>query len=281
MLNKPRIAIIDADSFVFAQASLSEKRLAGNTPEEDIWLQVKTEDEAYAALIDSLEAVIADAGCQDAIICLTHRTPCFRYDVLPTYKGNRKATRTPILREPLAKRLSEQTTWSVLRVEGLEADDVCGISAGSLQGAGMREPVVISIDKDLLQIPGWNYNPGVRGKGGRLVEVSGKDGDRYHLYQTLVGDDTDGYVGCPGVGTVKANKLLDACAHLSPGEQWRWVVEAFRKRGLDEEAALVQARVARILRVEDWDPIKKEHRLWTPPLLNSDVTNPCEQEKTA
>lgn len=278
MLNKPRIAIIDADSFVFAQASLSEKRCAGATPEEDMWFQVKTEDEAYAALIDSLQAVIEDAGCQDAIICLTHRTPCFRYDVLPTYKGNRKASRTPILREPLTRRLQEQTTWSVLRVEGLEADDVVGVSVGSLQGAGMREPVAVSIDKDLLQIPGWNYNPGVRGKGGRLTEITTKEADRYHLLQTLMGDDTDGYVGCPGVGIAKATKLLDACAHLTPGEQWLWVVEAFRKKGLDEEAALVQARVARILRVEDWDPITKEHRLWTPPLLDTKSMRPVEAQ---
>jgi DNA polymerase-1 len=136
----------------------------------------------------------------------------------------------------------------------------------------MREPVVISIDKDLLQIPGWNYNPGVRGKGGRLTEITAKEADRYHLYQTLVGDDTDGYVGCPGVGTKKATKLLDDCAHLSAATQWEWVVEAYRKRGLDEEAALVQARVARILRAEDWDPIKKEHRLWTPPRATTTAT---------
>jgi 5'-3' exonuclease len=31
-------------------------------------------------------------------------------------------------------------------------------------------------------------------------------------YQVLVGDSTDNYPGCPGIGAVKANKLLDSMA---------------------------------------------------------------------
>ena len=277
----PRIAIVDADSIVFAVATLAEKRCAGATPEEDIWFQTKTEDEAFEEVLEKIEALVQDAECEDAIVCLSGSGRCFRYDVLPTYKGNRKATRQPAQRTALTERLQRDCPYSVLRVETLEADDVCGISATSLhraraaalargltEGNILREPVVISIDKDLLQIPGLNYNPGVHGNGYKVTvtEVTEASAFRWHMYQTLVGDDTDGYSGCPGVGTKKANAILDQSEHLGPAAMWQWVVEAYRKKGLTEEDALTQARCARILRAEDWNQESKEVILWVPPV---------------
>ena len=61
-----------------------------------------------------------------------------------------------------------------------------------------------------------------------------------------MGDRADNYAGCPGVGDVTARKLLEKdCS-------WDTVVSAFEKVGLSEEDALVQARVARILRNTDY-----------------------------
>ena len=84
-----------------------------------------------------------------------------------------------------------------------------------------------------------------------------EEADRWHLAQTLIGDPTDNYKGCPKIGAVGAKKILDKdCS-------WAAVVAAYEKAGLSEEDALAQARVARILRFEDVDedmnPI-----LWTP-----------------
>ena len=268
-----RIAIVDADSIIFSVAATSEMRVAGATPEEDTWLATVSEDDAYREVCDKIDALIGDAACEEAIICLSSRKKCFRYDLLPTYKANRKGGRSPQYRQMLTDRLAtdEDAYYRILRVEGLEADDVCGIAADSIRAAPLREPVVISIDKDLLQIPGWNYNPGVHGNNyaARLTYVTEEDAFRAHLYQTLVGDSTDGYTGIPGWGPKRATKLLDACAHLSPAQQWQWVVEAFRKKGLDAETALVQARVARILRAENWDVETKEVRLWDPPQVEA------------
>jgi len=277
----PRIAIVDADSIVFAVATLAEKRVPGDTPEDDMWFQTKTEDEAFVEVMDKIEALIHDAEAEDAIVCLSSTDKCFRYGVLATYKGNRKATRQPAQRAALTERLHRDCPYSVLRVSTLEADDVCGISASSLhkaraaalargltEGNILREPVVISIDKDLLQIPGLNYNPGVHGNGYKvtITEVTPESAFRWHMYQTLVGDDTDGYTGCPGVGAKKANAILNQCEHLGPAAMWTWVVEAYRKKGLTEEDALTQARCARILLAEDWDAVKKEVILWNPPV---------------
>jgi len=47
---------------------------------------------------------------------------------------------------------------------------------------------------------------------------------------------------------------------------WSAVVDAYESKGLTEEDAVMQARMARILRAEDWDFGKKAPRLWCPPV---------------
>ena len=79
------------------------------------------------------------------------------------------------------------------------------------------------------------------------------------FFQTLVGDSVDNYKGCPGIGPKKATELL-----LSKGVKWQTIIDAYDKAGLSEDHALVQARVARILRYNDYDHDKQEVKLWEP-----------------
>jgi DNA polymerase-1 len=77
-----------------------------------------------------------------------------------------------------------------------------------------------------------------------------------------MGDSTDGYSGCPGVGKVKAERLLESLH--TPQEMWEAVVAAYEKAGLSEAEAITQARVARILRASDYDFVNKSVKLWSP-----------------
>jgi hypothetical protein len=45
---------------------------------------------------------------------------------------------------------------------------------------------------------------------------------------------------------------------------WDAIVAAFEKAGLGEEEAILNAQMARILRVTDWDKNKQEVILWKP-----------------
>ena len=56
------------------------------------------------------------------------------------------------------------------------------------------------------------------------------------MYQTLVGDSTDNYKGCPAVGAKTADKLLQ-----DNGATWQTVVDAYAAKGLGEEIALENA----------------------------------------
>ena len=118
-----------------------------------------------------------------------------------------------------------------------------------------------SIDKDMRTVPGLHFR--MCRAGEEVVEVSEEEADHTHLMQTLTGDRTDGYPGCPGVGPVSAARILSA--EFAPGETpWDAVVAAYEKKGLTEADALMNARVARICRVADYDFKKKEVILWNP-----------------
>lgn len=266
-----RIAIIDADSVLYAVALSAEACSKGSGEHgDDEWLQVKDGEQCYREIVAKLETLVQAVGASDAIICLSPTgVSSFRKSLLPTYKENRAGFRRPELLKPLQVMLTERRPFGTLSVRGLEADDVCGISATRLLGSALRKPVIVSIDKDMQSIPGLLYSWLHKERG--VVEITEAEADRAHLYQTLVGDTVDNYTGCPGIGAVKAAKILDELKDASGWSRWAWIVAQFKKRGLTEEYALTQARVARILRIEDWDDRAKEIRLWTPP---SDLSAP-------
>ena len=105
----------------------------------------------------------------------------------------------------------------------------------------------------MRQIPGSLYNLDEH------VTVNKADGAKWHLIQTLAGDQTDGYSGAPGVGVKRAEILFD-----KHGYSWETVVNAFKEKDLGEEIALQNARLAKILTVDDYDFTQRCPILWTP-----------------
>jgi len=95
--------------------------------------------------------------------------------------------------------------------------------------------------------------------------ISKRGADRYFMQQVLTGDATDGYPGCPGVGPKsKYVQWVNSAETLT--EMWAHVVSAYETKKLKAADAVMQARMARILRAEDWDFQKKAPRLWCPPV---------------
>ncbi len=74
-----------------------------------------------------------------------------------------------------------------------------------------------------------------------------------------MGDAADGYKGIPGVGQKKAEKILE-----KDGYTWNTVALAYEMAGLSQEEALLNARLARILRPGEWDYTNNEPKLWSP-----------------
>ena len=91
------------------------------------------------------------------------------------------------------------------------------------------------------------------------IDITPEEGAKWHLIQTMAGDNTDGYSGVPGIGIKRAEKIFE-----EKGYTWKAVVETFEEKGMTEEDALLNARLARILTSNDYDHEKKEPILWTP-----------------
>ena len=122
---------------------------------------------------------------------------------------------------------------------------------------------MLPIDKDLRQVPGLHINyQHARDNGNWEPEtVTEEAANRFHMFQTLTGDAVDGYKGLPGCGPKGAEKILgDVTGDL----MWSLVLQAYEKAGLTLEDALIQTRVARILRHGDYDYARKEVILWSP-----------------
>lgn len=138
----------------------------------------------------------------------------FRDDIAVTqpYKGNRKGNVKPIHYQALRDYLCH--SWDAVVWNGMEADDAVAIEATELDGKG----VIVSLDKDLDQIPGWHYNF-VKSK---LYCLSEEEAALNFYKQFLVGDAVDNIKGVKGIGDKKAQKLLE---DKTEAEMWDIIVE--------------------------------------------------------
>lgn len=246
-----KYALIDADIVAFKVASLCEEVSAfgGET--------VVTDVPKAHQMVDELIAEYCEAtGCDRVMICLTD-SKNFRKDVDPTYKTNRKDHYKPLLLGPLKEYMS--TEYQSFTRPGLEADDVMGILATGPYLKG--DKVIISEDKDMRTIPAAVYNPRKPDLG--ILYIDELDADRFHMWQTVCGDPTDGYTGCRGAGPKAAEEIIGADRE----ELWDMVVDIYEGKNQTEADAINQARMARILRSCDWNNREKLVKLWHPGLL--------------
>jgi DNA polymerase-1 len=246
-----RTILIDGDVTAYAEASACE--VATNWG-DGYWTWHCDENEVKSRILSALGRITDELGGHDRKVCLTDSDGNFRKAILPTYKSKRSNVKKPLVLQSIKQWLIDE--HGAYFRPTLEGDDCLGILATMPRKRG-EERVIFSIDKDMKTIPGLFCRFLDEG----IVEVGSAEADYWHLYQTLTGDATDGYAGCPGVGPKKAEAILSGAA----SEMWASVVQTFKKAGLTEDDALVQARVARILRASDYDFTAKVPILWTPP----------------
>lgn len=245
-----RRLLIDGDIYCYQQALAAQTIFSFGEGDEDV--TVVNEEAAIANLDAAFNSLLKTLRAEDAIVCITHPEN-FRKKLLPSYKENRAAKEKPKLLEALRKHVMDN--WKGFCKPGIEADDSLGIL--STRGSKVYQLIIVSGDKDLETIPGWLYNPRKDTKPRLITE---EEADYKFYTQTLTGDITDGYKGCPGIGKVKAEKIF--LEGKSP--YWELVVAAYESKGLTEQDALTQARMARILRATDYDFKKDEVILWEP-----------------
>ncbi len=143
----------------------------------------------------------------------------FRDDLYSDYKANRPPFPSDLKAqiEPLLEAV-DAMGLAVLRVEGVEADDVIGTLADRAGRAGLAT-VISTSDKDMAQLVDErttliNTMTGVAMDPDGVRDKFGVSPDRIVDYLTLVGDTVDNIPGVPKVGPKTAAKWLDKYGDL-------------------------------------------------------------------
>jgi len=254
-----KTALIDADILAFKVASKAQTCTKWPGAAE-LSVNVDPWEDVVHRIQEMVRDWTARAGAGNTMICLSCPSDeGWRVNqVLPSYKGNRKDSVRPALLADVKQYMEDN--YPSFRKPTLEADDIMGILSTHPTLVKGRK-VIVSSDKDMKTIPGWLFNQDLDKKPWR---VDLNEADRWHLYQTLMGDTTDGYAGCPGVGPKRAAEVLSGWVTYAHPTVWDAVVRTYESKGLTEADALIQARVARICRASDYNFKTKEVILWTP-----------------
>ena len=233
--------LIDADYIVYKNCAAAETEVDFG---EDVILVTSNFSDAYNATVKELTK-LKDEFVFPTIKLFFSDTKNFRKKIAPSYKGHRNRKK-PCGYKRVINKL--KTEFDVIIMPELEADDAMGIYATQYPGN-----VIVSPDKDMKQIPGTLYNLDEK------FTITPDSGRAWHLIQCLSGDQTDGYGGVPGIGVKRAETLFN-----KEGYSWKTVIKAFTDKGLTEYDAILNARLARILTIDDYDTEKQEVILWTP-----------------
>ena len=234
--------LCDADFIVYKACAAAETELDFG---DDVILVTSNFSDAYKATLRELNKIRNKFGSFSDIILFFSDSVNFRKKILPDYKGHRNRKK-PCGYKRVIREL--KTEFEVIIMPELEADDAMGIYSTQHPGN-----MIVSPDKDMRQIPGKLYNLD------EVFTVSPEEGAKWHLIQTLSGDQTDGYAGVPGIGVKRAETLFS-----KEGYSWNTVLKAYKEKNLTEEDALLNARLARILTIDDYDSKQQKAKPWTP-----------------
>lgn len=276
-----RTLLIDADIIAYQSTAVTQKTYDWG---DGVVSKSADFDAAKEAARDTVDYYMETLKAHSLIICLSDDFQNFRKGLYPEYKNNRKGMERPEhlydLKDWLASEYPTQTRPT------LEADDVMGILSTEPHKG---DRIIVSDDKDMQTVPGLLVRPC---KDMKVRRITPEFAERFMLYQALIGDQTDGYPGCPGVGPKGADAILDeGHAHrkyvkvlksgprkgqeevswkLEPDElglsTWARIKLAYHRYGLTEKDAIVQVNLARILKHMDMDGDRIIP--WTPDMLS-------------
>ena len=250
MERKNRKLLVDGDILAFMCSTACE---VPTKWDDDLWTLHASEEESITKLADTLTYYEEVCFIGKVVIALSDKDN-FRRKVNPEYKSNRKSSRKPLTYKPLKEWLMKN--YETVIYKNCEADDVLGILATTDDG---YDKVILTKDKDLKTVPSTIYF--MQG-GGNYEEIDKDTADYNFMKQTLVGDRTDGYAGCPSIGEKTAEKLLlPLKGNLTA--MWNTVCQQFEKQNLSDNVALEQARLARILRNGEYNNKTHQPKLWS------------------
>lgn len=242
-----RVCLIDGDILPYTIGFIVK-------PEAELAAQLRVESGEYKEVYETpefllyadimncmLNRLVGSSDCDAARIYMTDSASNFRLNVAFThpYKGTRLPTKPPFFYD--LRRYLLETQETILAV-GEEADDrisieawrmareFCdaeGVTIGGEEHRAFADYVIVSKDKDLMQVPGYHLHykgnamslewvtqlgflrPKYKADG-KMKKLEG-GGLKFLYAQMLMGDDVDNYKGLPLCGMGKVFDALSGC----------------------------------------------------------------------
>lgn len=213
------VAHIDGDELAYYWAYVSESEEA-------------LEEGIQQRILELAAAVDAD----DFKLYLScSRSKGYRRRIFPGYKAHRDSREAPVLLKHALAYI--KLTYNAELHPRLEADDLLGLAITKDDG---NINISVTQDKDAATVPGYWYNP----RKQEMRRVTPEEALHSLMIQVLAGDSADGYKGCPGIGPVKAKKILGDTTEGG----WDRVKAQYTKSGLTPQDFKINYLMAKILR---------------------------------
>ena len=173
---------------------------------------------AIVGFLNTLHEVLSKEQPTHIGVAFDPHGPTFRSEAYPPYKAQREATPEDIKTAvPIIKNILKAWNIPILQVDGFEADDVIGTLATKAGQQGI-DTYMLTPDKDYGQLVTEKvrmYRP--RHGGGYETLGTKEVCEKYGIPSTaavidllaLMGDSSDNFPGCPGVGEKTAVKLIN------------------------------------------------------------------------
>lgn len=253
--------LLDADILCYRASSAVQKDIDWGDGLYTCHAYLSDAQETLYSMMESIEEKLKSYGYGldkplDYVFCFSGDNN-FRKSINRTYKSNRSNTRKPTCYKALVDSVKESTkdtnrgSWK--EEPNIECDDLIGIIGTSC------DSIIVSNDKDFKTIP-CNYLNFITGD---LYNNKDQYNNAFNniMYQTMVGDLTDGYKGAKGYGDKKAKSLISAHKD-NPKELWDSVVKEAFKGNYDE--AMLNYRMAHILWHDEYNFNNQEVIFKTP-----------------
>ena len=250
---------VDGDILLYRCAALGEIGMPVN---HGFTIKTSSYHDSIERLEECIKSIKQFCNSNDVVFCLSHKEN-FRKKINPNYKANRENKVYPECLPRL--RLYLEQHYDTLSADNLEADDILGIYATTPE---CENCIIVTDDKDLKTVPcrylvklsdATKYDSHFDD----CVESISKAEALKNLYmQAATGDKTDGYAGIPGIGPKFAEKMFKDC--ISEEDYWNKLKKGYANKGFNEDDAILNLRMARILQATDFEEGKIS--LYRPPL---------------
>ncbi len=195
-----------------------------------------------------------------AVVAFDLKSPTFRHKEYSGYKAGRHAMPDELaVQLPIAKEISKLLGFTVLSLEGYEADDIIGTVAGFANSDSGTFSYVLTGDRDSLQLISESTNVLLAGNTDTVKFDTEAFADKYGVrpeqfvdVKALMGDSSDNIPGVAGIGEKTAIKLISEFTTLDgiyENIDSPTIANGVRNKLIaDKENAYLSRMLARIIR---------------------------------